>query len=60
MRKEFIDHINTAVEKLNYGNGSKLIRDAIVEKLVREGYRELAWQPHQCASERHRRVPAAF
>jgi len=37
MRKEFIDHINTAVEKLNYGTRSKLIRDAIVEKLIREG-----------------------
>jgi Arc/MetJ-type ribon-helix-helix transcriptional regulator len=37
MRKEFIDHINAAVEKLNYGNRSKLIRDAIVEKLDREG-----------------------
>ena len=37
MRKEFIDHINAAVEKLNYGDRSKLIRDAIVEKLDREG-----------------------
>jgi len=37
MRKEFIEHINAAVEKLNYGDRSKLIRDAIVEKLNREG-----------------------
>lgn len=37
MRKEFIEHINAAVEKLNYGDRSKLIRHAIVEKLNREG-----------------------
>jgi len=37
MRNEFIEHINAAVEKLNYGDRSKLIRDAIVEKLNREG-----------------------
>jgi Arc/MetJ-type ribon-helix-helix transcriptional regulator len=37
MRTEFIDHINAAVEKLNYSDRSKLIRDAIVEKLNREG-----------------------
>ena len=37
MRDEFIRHINAAVEKLNYGDRSKLIRDAIVEKLNREG-----------------------
>ena len=37
MRKEFIEHINAAVEKLNYGDRSKLIRDAIVEKLNRDG-----------------------
>jgi metal-responsive CopG/Arc/MetJ family transcriptional regulator len=37
MAKEFIDHINAAVKKLNYGDRSKLIRDAIVEKLNREG-----------------------
>src|SRR5262245_56289182 len=32
MRDEFIEHINAAVDKLNYGDRSKLIRDAIVEK----------------------------
>jgi Arc/MetJ-type ribon-helix-helix transcriptional regulator len=37
MRREFIEHINAAVETLNYGDRSKLIRDAIVEKLNREG-----------------------
>jgi Arc/MetJ-type ribon-helix-helix transcriptional regulator len=37
MREEFIEHINDAVQKLNYGDRSKLIRDAIVEKLNREG-----------------------
>ena len=37
MRNEFIEHLNAAVEKLNYGDRSKLIRDAIVEKLNREG-----------------------
>ena len=37
MRKEFIEHLNAAVEKLNYGDRSKFIRDAIVEKLNREG-----------------------
>ena len=37
MGKEFIEHINAAVKKLNYGDRSKLIRDAIVEKLNREG-----------------------
>jgi Arc/MetJ-type ribon-helix-helix transcriptional regulator len=37
MSKEFIEQINAAVEKLNYSDRSKLIRDAIVEKLNREG-----------------------
>ena len=37
MRDEFIEHINSAVDRLNYGDRSKLIRDAIVEKLNREG-----------------------
>jgi hypothetical protein len=37
MREEFIEHITAAVEKLNYTDRSKLIRDAIVEKLNREG-----------------------
>lgn len=37
MTQKFIDHLNFAVEKLNYGDRSKLIRDAIVEKLNREG-----------------------
>ena len=37
MTQKFIDHLNAAVEKLNYGDRSKLIRDAIVEKLNREG-----------------------
>ena len=37
MREEFIEHINTAVKNLNYGDRSKFIRDAIVEKLNREG-----------------------
>jgi hypothetical protein len=37
MRKEFIEHLNAAVEKLSYGDRSKFIRDAIVEKLNREG-----------------------
>jgi metal-responsive CopG/Arc/MetJ family transcriptional regulator len=37
MRTEFIKHLNAAVEKLNYSDRSKLIRDAIVEKLNREG-----------------------
>ena len=37
MSEEFIEHLNTAVKKLNYGDRSKLIRDAIVEKLNREG-----------------------
>ena len=37
MSEEFIEHLNAAVEKLNYGDRSKLIRDAIVEKLNREG-----------------------
>jgi hypothetical protein len=37
MNEEFIEHINAAVSKLNYGDRSKLIRDAIVEKLNREG-----------------------
>jgi Arc/MetJ-type ribon-helix-helix transcriptional regulator len=37
MSKEFIDHINAAVKQLNYGDRSKLIRDAIVEKLNRDG-----------------------
>ena len=37
MRVEFIEHINAAVEKLNYSDRSKLIRDAIVEKLNRAG-----------------------
>ena len=37
MSEEFIDHINLAVKKLNYGDRAKLIRDAIVEKLNREG-----------------------
>lgn len=37
MAEEFIAHINAAVKKLNYGDRSKLIRDAIVEKLNREG-----------------------
>jgi Arc/MetJ-type ribon-helix-helix transcriptional regulator len=37
MGKEFIEHINAAVKKLNYGDRSKLIREAIVEKLNREG-----------------------
>ncbi len=37
MSEQFIEHINAAVEKLNYGDRSKLIRDAIAEKLNREG-----------------------
>jgi Arc/MetJ-type ribon-helix-helix transcriptional regulator len=37
MSEEFIEHINAAVKKLNYGHRSKFIRDAIVEKLNREG-----------------------
>jgi Arc/MetJ-type ribon-helix-helix transcriptional regulator len=37
MAEEFIEHINAAVKKLNYGDRSKLIRDAVVEKLNREG-----------------------
>lgn len=37
MTQEFIDHLNAAVERLNYGDRSKLIRDAIVEKLNKEG-----------------------
>ena len=37
MSQKFIDHLNAAVEKLNYGDRSKLVRDAIVEKLNREG-----------------------
>jgi Arc/MetJ-type ribon-helix-helix transcriptional regulator len=37
MSQEFIEHINSAVARLNYGDRSKLIRDAIVEKLNRDG-----------------------
>ena len=37
MSQKFIEHINAAVHTLNYGDRSKLIRDAIVEKLNREG-----------------------
>src|SRR6267154_2413109 len=37
MSEQFIGHINAAVKRLNYGDRSKLIRDAIVEKLNREG-----------------------
>jgi hypothetical protein len=37
MSEAFIEHINLAVKKLNYGDRAKLIRDAVVEKLNREG-----------------------
>ena len=46
MSEEFIDHINLAVKKLNYGDRAKLIRDAIVEKLNREGIKT----PHSLTS----------
>ena len=52
MRVEFIEHINAAVEKLNYSDRSKLIRDAIVEKLNKEGIetpRSLAAAPARVA-----------
>lgn len=37
MSEAFIAHINLAVKKLNYGDRAKLIKDAVVEKLQREG-----------------------
>ena len=37
MSEEFIDHINQAVARLNYSDRAKLIRDAIAEKLEKEG-----------------------
>ena len=37
MREEFIEHINASIKNLNYGDRSKFIRDAIVEKLNRAG-----------------------
>ena len=37
MSQKFINHLNAAVEKLNYGDRSKFVREAIVEKLNREG-----------------------
>lgn len=38
MSEEFIEHVNAAVKALNYGDRAKLIREAIVEKLNREGF----------------------
>ena len=37
MSEEFIDHVNMAVRTLNYSDRAKLIRDAIAEKLEKEG-----------------------
>lgn len=37
MSEDFIEHINSAVSKLNYSDRAKLIRDAIAEKLERGG-----------------------
>jgi hypothetical protein len=37
MSEEFIEHLNQAVLTLNYGDRSKFIREAILEKLNREG-----------------------
>jgi Arc/MetJ-type ribon-helix-helix transcriptional regulator len=38
MKQEFIDEIDAAMIKSGYDNRSKFIRDAIIEKLRREGH----------------------
>lgn len=48
--EEFIDQLNAGVEKTGYRNRSQFIRDAIIEKLHRMGYKissELAQAPRR-------------
>ena len=61
MSEEFIEHINNAVGKLNYSDRAKLIRDAIMEKLEREGIptpKSLSTAPARVLRNRPRRTPA--
>lgn len=46
MTQKFIEHLNAAVEKLNYPEQSKLIGNPIVEKFIRERI-----EPHKSLNE---------